>query len=240
MEFKYLNKSYDDIFSLTKEISKEEKSISVIKTEEFLSFVEEKDENKANKIRLLLLQSIPDDVLLFKICEVLNPFFPFSFHGFVFEDYEKLGERMLSFSPTPNPVLLMILRYELVSEHMRITLYDQKNKAFFEEVLKIEKESREDLNYAYYCMGYFLSKSKTIIYDSISYKNIYNLTYFLAKKEKDLGALGSYLSFSPLLRAYQRYCDEKEIIDSYLHICEKLDESEKKLKNFLSERKKNN
>lgn len=238
MDYWFQNKKYSDIFSLAKDLSVSQTCFEEVKSERFLSFVEEKDAVKAKRVRALLLQSVPEDVMIFRIGEILNPFMSFSFHQKKYESFEQLGKAMLSFSPNPDPVLLSIIRYELISEYMRVTLFDVKNKKEYDEVAKIEKESRQDLIYSYYCMGYFLSKSTSIIYDGVLYKDIYNLTYYLAKKEKDLDVLGSYFSFSPLLRAYMRYSDEKQKIDSYLHLCHSLEKSEHELSLFLEKRKK--
>ena len=128
-------------------------------------------------------------------------------------------------------------RYELVSEHMKTTLYMENHRKEYEKVRKIEKISRDDLPYAYYLLGYELSHATGIIYDHVLYQDIYNLTYFLAKKEKDLATLGSYLSFSPLLRAYSEYSKDGEKIKTYLHLVNKVDASAKALDQFLEKRK---
>ena len=236
MSYTAFDNTYENIFSLAKDLGEKKNWSSVIHDDAFLDFIRENDEKKAERIKVLLLQSIPEDVLIFRVREALNPFLPFAFNGRTFNDLKDLGETLLSYSPTPDPVYLSILRYELIGEYMKTTLYSESHKKEYEEIARIEKISREDLIYAYYLMGYHLSKSQSIIYENVKYENIYNLTYYLAKKEKDLSAFGSYLSFSPLLMAYAEYSKDGEILKNYLHICEELENSKSQLDDFMQKR----
>ena len=238
MSYTFQDKTYDDIFSLAKDLYKSLEWADALRSKEFAAFVESQDESKAKRIDKVLMLSVPDDVMIFHIGCILNPFMPFSFHGYVFKDYVELGKKLLSFSPTPDPVLQSLIRYELVSKHMETTFYNNSHQEEYETVKKIEKLGRDDMPYAYFSLGYYLSKNTTIIYDHILYQDLYNLTYFLVKKEKDLNALGSYLSFSPLLKAYSEYSPEGEKIKQYLHLCDKVDSSAKELEDFLNRRKK--
>lgn len=238
MNYSFFEKNYPDIFSLSKDLYRDDRFIKAIHSDEFMDFIRNEDHDKAERIEKIRLQSIPDDVMLFRVGLILNPFLPFSFHHKKFENFSELGKFMLSFSPSPDATFLSLLRYELVSEYMSVTRYRDTHAEEYEEVRQIEHISRSDMTYAYYCMGYFLSKSKTIVYDHVEYQDIYNLTYFLVKKEKDLNALGSYLSFSPLLKAYGKYAKEGQIIDSYLHLCEELDKSQEHLDAFIEKRKR--
>ena len=237
MPYTFQNTTYDDIFSLAKDLYKSLEWASEFHSKEFMAFVSSQDASKAKRIDKVTMLSVPDDVMIFYVGCILNPFMPFSFHGHVFKDYQELGKKLLSFSPTPDPVLQSLIRYELVSQHMETTFYSDTHKEEYETVKKIEKLGREDITYAYFSLGYYLSKNTTIIYDHVLYQDLYNLTYFLVKKEKDLNALGSYLSFSPLLRAYSEYSKEGEKIKQYLHLCDKVDSSAKELEDFLNRRK---
>ncbi len=238
MGYIFQGKEYESIFTISKEIGIVPEWEKEIHNVDFLLFVKQEDEKKYERIRKLLLQSIDEDVLLFRVRETLNPFLPFCFHGKTFETMKELGETLLSFSPTPSSIYLSILRNDLISEYMTITLYSKDHKKEYEEIREIEKESRKDLFYAYYSMGYYLSKSQNIIYDHVRYENIYNFTYFLAKKEKDLSAFGSYLSFSPLLMAYSKYAKDGKKVEEYLHLCSQLDNSQMQVENFMLKRKK--
>lgn len=238
MSYKAFDITYESIFALAKDLEKKKDWSVVFHDDAFLEFVKENDEKKYLRIRTLLLQSIPIDVLIFRIREVLNPFLPFSYNGITFDNFKDLGEKLLSYSPVPDSIYLSILRYELIGEYMKTTLYSNNHKKEYEEVLAIEKISREDLIFAYYLMGYYLSKSTTIIFENVQYENIYNFTYYLAKKEENLPALGSYLSFSPLLKAYSHYSLDKEKIQAYLHLCEKLESSKNDLEEFIKKRQR--
>ncbi len=238
MSYIAFDHEYQDIFELAKALGEKKKWDEVIHTDSFLDFVRTEDVKKYERIRILLLQSIPEDVLIFRIREVLNPYLPFAFNGKTFDDLKSLGETLLSYSPTPDPTYLSILRYELIGEYMKSTLYNESNRKEYEEILRIEKISREDLPYAYYLMGYHLSQSQSIIYEGVRYENIYNFVYYLAKKEKNLSAFGSYLSFSPLIKAYGDYSKDGDMLKNYLHICEELENSKTKLDDFMQRRRK--
>lgn len=237
MTFTYLEKEYKDLFTFASDMQKNIEYAKAIKSNEFQAFVKEKDPAKGERISSLCLQSINDDVLIFRAGLILNPFMPFSFHEKNYENLKDLGNAFLSFSPTPSSNLINVLNNGLISEYMKATRYDIKEKETYEEVINIEKQAKDDLLYSYYCMGYFLSKSQNIIYENVQYKNIYNFTYFIIKKEKNLDTLGSYLSYSPLLRAYCKYTNENEEISTYLHLCQKLDSSKRELQEYLEKRK---
>ena len=84
---------------------------------------------------------------------------------------------------------------------MENTYFQETNKETYEKVLQLEKISETQLPYAYFSLGYYLSRKTTIIYEGKEYQDIFDLTYFLCKQEKDLDSIGAYLSKSPLLKA---------------------------------------
>ena len=235
---RFNDKNYSDIFQLAKDMYLDSDYYSkALHQEQLLDFIKRQDPKKHEKILKLSLLSFPDDVFVFKASYILNPFMSLRIKGFCFANYEELGKTMLSYSPTPNPVLTLLVRYALLSEHMRITYYKHDHQEDYEKMLALEKLSEKDLPYSYYMIGYFLSKSTSIYYRGIEYKDIFNLTYFLCKQEKDLESLGEYLSKSPLLRAYGHYAKETTPIQTYLHLCHEADRSEDLLKEFLNKRK---
>ncbi len=231
-------KDYQDIFSLALDIYQASDFFArELRKDSLLSFIKEKDEEKYEKIVRLSLLSLPDDVFAFKASFLLNPFMSFRIKGFCFKNYRELGKTMLSFAPNPNPVLTELLRYNLLSQHMKETFYNETNPEDYRIVLSLEKTAEKDVYYAYYCLGYYLSKKKTIIYNNKEYQDLFDLTYFLCKQEKDLDTLGTYLSKSPLLRAYAKYGKRAKQAEEYLHIVDALEKSEWKLDAFLSKKK---
>lgn len=231
-------KEYQDIFHLALDIYQSSDYFAKeLRKEELLSFIRKEDEAKYEKIVKLSLLSLPDDVFVFKASYILNPFMSLRIKGFCFDNYRQLGETLLAFSPNPNHVLTELLRYSLISKHMESIYYQGTNREEYEKILFFEKLSERDLPYAYFSLGYYLSKKTTIIYEGKEYQDIFDLTYFLCKKEKDLNTLGAYLSKSPLLKAYSEYGKHSKKMEEYLHICEEVDKSEKKLDEFLSKKK---
>lgn len=231
-------KDYQDIFRLALDIYQASDYFArELRKDTLLSFIREKDAEKYEKLVHLSLLSLPDDVFAFKASFLLNPFMSFRIKGFCFKNYKELGETMLSFSPNPNPVLTELLRYFLLSQHMKETYYSESHPKEYQMVLALEKTAEKDVYYAYYCLGYYLSGKKTILYDGKEYQDLFDLTYFLCKKEKDLDTLGSYLAKSPLLRAYAKYGKRGQQTEEYLHIVDALEKSERKLDAFLSRKK---
>ncbi len=230
---------YQDIFHLALDIYKSSDYFArELRKDELLSFIKNEDESKYEKIVKLSLLSLPDDVFVFKASYILNPFMSLRIKGFCFDNYKQLGEALLAFSPNPNPILTELLRYSLISKHMESIYYQGTNKEEYEKILFFEKQAETNLPYAYFSLGYYLSKKTTIIYEGKEYQDIFDLTYFLCKREKDLNSLGAYLSKSPLLKAYSEYGKHSKKMEEYLHICSEVDKSEKKLDNFLTKKKK--
>lgn len=238
MTYPYDGKEYDSLFELAKVMYRDGEFFSrELRKETLLAFIEEKDPRKADKIKRLSPLSYPDDVFVFLAAFVLNPHMSFRIGGYLFKTYQEIGEKMLSYSPNINNVLLQIVSYQLISKHMHCTQFDLDNRHFFEVVVKIERQADKDREKAYFSLGYLLSGKKTIIYKGVEYKDVYNLTYYLAKKEKDLRSLGAYLSSSPLIEAYRDFSNEGEEIEAYLHVIKSYERDRQNLNAFL-ERKR--
>lgn len=236
MELLFKDKSYSDINSIANDLYLDDDFFELIHSKSFIDFINNESEAKGEKLLKLLSISFPRDVFIFKVGEILNPFMDFHFHHYNFSNYKILGETILASSPNPNQALLNILKYNLISEHMRNSNYSNSNKDLYQKVIEIEAKSTIDLTYSYYSMGYLLSQSTGIVFDGILYKDIYNLTYFLLKKNEDLNTLGAYFSFSPLLKAYSDYSIDGQKIKDYLHLCSQLDKSESNLNDFLNKK----
>lgn len=239
MTYLYHGIDYDSLFELAKVMDQDSEYFSrELRNENLLSFIRERDERKAEKIKRLSPLSYPDDVFVFLASYVLNPFMDFRLGGYRFSSYKLLGEKMLLSSPNMNTVLLQIVSYQLLSKHMHSTQYDIDHKAVFDKVLSIERQADKDREKAYFSLAYFLSGKKTLLYKGVEYKDIYNFTHYLMQKERDIEALGTYLSTSPLIEAYRDYAKEGEEIDIYLHLVERYDKDHAKLMDFLDRKKR--
>ena len=235
--YTFNNKEYSDIYTLAKEMYLDCSSFAVeLRSNNLLEFIQEQSQEKYDKIKALSLMALPDDVFVFKASYILNPYMTFRLNNYIFDDYQKMGEKMLSTSPNYDTVLIEMVRYNLLSEQIYISGYYKGHEEFYEDIKEIEQQAVDNHLLGYFLLAYYLSKKKTIIYKKKEYKDIYNFCYYIFRSNVDLNELGSYLSNSPLLIAYSKYSDDRIKVDEYLHICSELKKSEMKLEKFLSKR----
>ena len=92
---------YNNIFSLAKIIYKNYNSFSklFIQDENLLNFVKEQDKEKYEKLIKISKLYYPDDVFLFKVTYILNPFISLRIRDEEFSSYSDLGKKMLLSSP---------------------------------------------------------------------------------------------------------------------------------------------
>lgn len=237
MTYRYKDREFDSLFELAKVFyTDSDYFAAAFRHGDLLSFVESKDRAKADKIRRLLPLSYPDDVFVFLSSYVLNPAMGFRIKGERFDSYEALGRKMLLSSPSVDPILLEVVSYQLLSKQMHACRFDRERPAVFQKVLAIERQGLIDREKAYFSLAYYLSGKRTILYKGVEYKDVFNLTYYLARTEKDLSSLGSYLSSSSMLEAYKDYAKEGAAIDIYLHVVKSLEKDENALQAFLKRR----
>jgi hypothetical protein len=233
MNYLYKGREYSDLYALGKDMYLfSDDMAKELRQDSLLQFVDSKDQEKSNQLKKLSLLSLPDDIFVFKASYIFNPYMSLRIKGFCFNDYVSLGKTMLSFSPEADSTLLELVHYQLVSQQMLSSGFAKENPSIYQKVKEIEQIA--DNRISYFSMGYFLSKKKTIIFNGYEYQSIYDLTYFLCKKEKDLSTLGDYLSLSPLLEVYSEYAPNSQDVKKYLHLCSELDKNEKALKDFLA------
>lgn len=239
MTYRLGDKDYDNIYSLAEQMYLYTDTLAKdLRKEELSSFLKEKDGEKAEKIRHLSLQSLPDDVFVFLASYVLNPMMSFRFHGLSFPDYPTMGDYMLSFSPSYDPVLLEMVRYSLLSQQMKASGYKALYPEQAERVEKIEKESEKDSAYAYFLLAYELSGKDSFVFDGVSYPDLYSFSFYLSQKNISRSELGETLAHSPILRAYCQYGKDRSISKDYLHLISELEKGEKTLSLFLQKEEK--
>ena len=210
--------------------------VKELKEGRLLPFLMEQDREKADKINRSLPLSYPNDVFLFFCTYILNPHLDFIFHDRIYASYQELGERMLSVSPNIDSVLLPIVTNSLLSRHMHFTGADLRNPELYRRIVEIERGAATSHEKAYFLLAYELSGKKTILYKGVEYKDVFNLTYYLSRREKDLATLGSYLASSPLLQAYKEYSPEKQALETYLHLVASQEREERRLRSFLEKK----
>ena len=227
---------YNNIFSLAKIIYKNYNSFSKLfrQDENLLNFVKEQDKEKYEKLIKISKLYYPDDVFLFKVTYILNPFISLRIRDEEFSSYSDLGKKMLLSSPDISSKYFPLIQYDLISYHMEMTGFNKKDEELFLKVKEIEKD--EHKQYVYFYLAYLLSKKTTIIYHSEEYKDIYSLCYYILKEEDDISSLGNILSEASFLKAYKDFSRDGKSISAYLHLCSQLKNSEEKLTIFLKKR----
>lgn len=232
-------KESQSVFELAKDLYKNsDESARLFRDSRYVSKLLEDEPEKKDKLNKLALLSIPDDVFVFKVTMLLNPFLSIRIRSYCFDDYIKLGHEMLLSSPNPNPILSELVRYSLISEHMHTTLFDIEHPDIYKKAVEIEHMSKEDISLAYFNMAYFLSRESGIYYEGKKYKDVFNLTYHLCKEKENLDSIGESLAHSSLLKAYAQYSDEKDSLDIYFHLNEEIDKADSALKDFLNRKKR--
>lgn len=231
------NKSYDNLYQVAKDAYKSSAFFSsYFKSDEFLKLISNVNQEKYEKIQKLKVLVMPEDVFVFRVSYILNPYMSFRLNGFCFKDLQSLGEAILAYGPDYNTTLMEIIRYQLLSKYMTSSRASKADPDLFKKVIEIEHLGENDSLLAYFMLGYLLSAKNSIIYHNKEYKNICNLTYYLFKEEPDLATLGNSLSHSALLKAYGIYHPEEKL-DEFFHLIKSLETNEKQLNDFLNTKK---
>ncbi len=238
MKYTYQNHIYSNLFELGKDIYLFQESFTnELKTNpELMEMIKKEDENKYLRLKKLLRMSLSDEVVAFRASLIFNPHIEFSYRKKKFDSLNDIGNYLLMKAPETDSLGLEIIHYNLLSTYMLFTHLASENKEQYENITEIEKLAEKDINYSYFLLGYYLSGKKTIRYHNEEYKDIYSLLYFLKKEKKDEASLAMELIHSPYLKAYSRFSKDKDKIETFLHLNEELDHSEKKLNDFLKKR----
>ena len=241
MAYTFHDKPYNDIFALAKDMYLDSEAFAKALKEDpkILEFFESSDPKKAEHVRHLIQQSIPEDILVFRVSYILNPFMSFRFRGRLYEDYRKLGYDLLSCGPARDPIGTEIVRFGLLSYQLMAGQDAFRSQEMYKEIVRIEKEADKDIGLAYFDLAYYLSGRQTIIYNNVEYENLFNLVYYLRREHQDENTLGRELSLSPLLKAYSHYNPkDRNATEIFLHLNNELDKSQRQLSEVLKEREK--
>lgn len=238
MNYTYQNHTYHDLFELGKDIYLfQDGFLAELKNNAvFLEMIKKEDENKYLRLKKLLRMSLPDEVILFRTSLILNPHIEFSYRKRKFSTLKDIGDFLLEKAPEADPIGLDIIHYNLVSTYMLFSHLANENREEYETICDIEHQAEKDITYSYFLLGFYLSRKTTLRYHGKEYKDIYSLLYFLKKERKDEAAIAMELIHSPYLKAYSRFSKDREKIETFLHLNEELEKSEKNLSEFLKKR----
>ena len=235
MKYKYKGKSYDSVYEIAKIMYLDVSFFaSEIKGGKLIKFISKIDESKASQINKINKMLLPDSVLVFKVTYILNPYISFRFNNHIFNSYNELGLAMLLSSPQIDTSLSDIVSYSLIQEHMVSTNFDVENKDVYEEILRFQEISLNDLSYGYFLIAYYLSKKDNIIFNKVEYPDLFSFIYYLNHSDYDKANLGELLSHSSMLKAYAKFGKEKNKVEEYIHLNSELEKSESLLKTFLT------
>lgn len=229
--------NYSSLSSFAKDRYKDPvRSLEERKKPSFQEYLSKEDHAKRDALSRLLLLSYPVDILVFKAGEILNPYRSIRIHGRLFESYTDLGECRLSTAPNNDAILTELVHHSCISEHRRKSGYSEKDPSLYKQVIEKEKQGNIDFQYAYFSIGYLLSKETAFFFEGKKYKNLFNLAYYLLQNDK-CEEYGTYFSHSSLRKVYGEISPEGKKANEFLHLCDKIEESETLLENYLKKRK---
>lgn len=163
------NKFYEDFLSMGKEVYLYPgRFYKLFSSKVFLRALEE-DEVRYKAYLLLMKENPIPDVFLFKMSYILNPYMSLRYHKFIFASYKEVGETILSYGPVIDVYLKDLLIYGLLRDFMIHNGDDKNKEREFSFVEECRKEAEEDVDMAYWHLGFLLAGSKTLIYEGEKY-----------------------------------------------------------------------
>jgi|GEM_PF-819337 len=224
-------KAVPDVFSLAETLYLHSEEAARALRQGLLSpFLMAHDEEKAKAVERLRLRPLPNDVFVFEVQEVLNPYLSFRMKGLRFDDYPSLGAYMLSFSPSYDPVMMEMVRYGLLEEQMRLSGFAEKDPSLYGKVKALTLESgSKEYALSYFETGFLLSGEQGIPYQGVRYPDLYSFVYYLSRSGTPRSVLGKTLSHAAFLEAYSEYGKDRELVRQYFHLLKELEKSEQAL-----------
>lgn len=129
------------------------------------------DKKRYSEYLALIGEKNIEDVFLFKMSYILNPYMSLRYHRFLFRSYRELGEQMLSYGPVVDVYLKDLLVYRLLSSYMEKVGDIKRYGAVYQSVLQCEKEALDNENLAYWKLAFALSGTKDIVYRGTPYSS---------------------------------------------------------------------
>ena len=207
MEKIYLTEKvfYEDLISLGKDVYKYPgRFFHLFKDKSFQTKLKKIDRNIYEKFKEIEKMNYIDDVFVFKVSYLFNPYMRLRYHHFLFNSYKELGDTILSYGPVIDVYLKDLLIYHLLSEYMERMGDDKKQERIYKKVKEAENIARTDPNYAYWYLGFSLSGTNKLIYDKVIYDN-------------PQAFFKSHLNLADLFELGSRFEDDK-LIYCYLDI----------------------
>lgn len=149
-----------------------EESFALINSKKFLLIIKKMDEKMYEEIIKLRESETSKEVFLFKIQYLFAPVLPLQYYGVKYEDYEKIGRRIINGAPLIDIYMKDFLKYGLLSYYMRHVGDDKKHKDLYELILRLEHEFPLNENRAYFKLGFYLDKRNEIVYRRRGYKDV--------------------------------------------------------------------
>ncbi len=163
------NKYYDDFLSMGKDVYLYPgRFYKFFASKIFLRALYE-DKERYHKYAELMKENPSPDVFLFKMSYILNPYMSLRYHKFIFASYKEVGQAILSYGPTIDVYLKDLLICGLLKDYMVSQGDDKKQEGAFQTVCLCQKEADEDVETAYWKLGFLLSGTKELIYEGVKF-----------------------------------------------------------------------
>jgi hypothetical protein len=130
------------------------------------------DEKKFNELVLINHQYREVDNFLFHAQYLFCEHMELRHHRYKFNTLKELGEKILSFGPDVDIYLKDFLKYRFLSFYMEKQGMDKSSPNKYQKILELEARFPEDENRTYFLLGFFLSETKTMIYQKRKYDDL--------------------------------------------------------------------
>lgn len=177
-KYQIKDRQYEDIFKLAEDIQLYPRDFyrAFYKNQELLNFIKAQDFKKYQQILPLIDDhTLLQDVLLYKITYILNPYLPLIYHGYRFKDYRSIALRIIYFAPKVDVYLLDLLKEGLLLDHMRLNQLHDRDKELYRKIEEYTKLAKNEPNLAYFRLGFYLYGTKDFYYDGIKYRDLKEL-----------------------------------------------------------------
>ena len=192
-------------------------SEKLLTSSKFLKFLKENDEEKYVKLIELNHKEREHETFIFLAQYIFNPIMNIRHHGYEFNSYKELGEKILAFGPKIDVYLKDFLKFGLLTKYIKLMGRDIQDKEIYLKVVELEKKFKINANYSYFLLGFTLSDCAIITYESKAYSDV-NLFFQEMIHDHCVANYSSLISKNQYVLAWLTYLGYDKVVDKYQSI----------------------